>query len=173
MRRKSSTFDACQLEKLAVRIATRLAGWDTPSIRWFVGLLGLTNHSGQTLFRNLPTVSTVATVTWSTRLFPVIGWIQTIIPIQGCGNYSLAYRRISFRKGPCDMCPNMPRRFFFLHWIKVCHSILLLGSRRCPECYVSSWFTPNCALVTCHFSCLGRIAGVTLRWCFIMDLFCS
>lgn len=113
MRRKSSTFDACQLEKLAVCIATRLAGWDTPSIRWFVGLLGLTNHSGQTLFRNLPTVSTVATVTWSTRLFPVIGGIQTIIPIQGCGNYSLAYRRISFRKGPCDMCPNMPRRFFF------------------------------------------------------------
>ena len=56
MRRKSSTFDACQLEKLAVCVSLlRLAGWDTPSIRWFVGLLGLTNHSGQTLFRNLPT----------------------------------------------------------------------------------------------------------------------
>ena len=71
------------------------------------------------------------------------------------------------------MCPNMPRRFFFCIGLKVCHSILLLASRRCPECYVSSWFTPNCALVTCHFSCLGRIAGVTLRWCFIMDLFAT
>ena len=112
MRRRSSTFDACQLEKLAVCIATRLAGWDTPSIRWFVGLMGLRNHSGEILFRNLPTVSTVSTVTWSTRLFPAcFRGIRTIIPIQGCGNYSLAYRRLSFRKGPCDMCPNMPRRF--------------------------------------------------------------
>ena len=93
---------------------TRLAGWNQYSLTQRIcGTDGTYKPFRELLFTNLPSVPGFNGHMINSP-FPFYRGIRTIIPIKGCGNYSLAiYTFISLRKGPCDIVPEHPPTFFF------------------------------------------------------------